>query len=151
MKFKIIFIHGTKILTALFYWFQIKFVNCLFFLIREKHSQLARALMLVNHLLHGLKTFSVGKGFDACKPCSKCQKGEVVKETCIRRRDTKCTPEKDFNNSKQKPFLPVPTKSKPRTNGDTRIAKEEPSKSSSGSESFSTLSSKSLFINFFWI
>lgn len=95
------------------------------------------------------KTFSVGKGFDACKPCSKCQKGEVVKETCIRRRDTKCTPEKDFNNSKQKPFLLVPTKSKPRTNGDTRIAKEEPSKSSSGSESFSTLSSKSLFINFF--
>lgn len=86
------------------------------------------------------KTFSVGKGFDACKPCSKCQKGEVVKETCIRRRDTKCTPEKDFNNSKLKPFLPVPTKSKPRTNGDTRIAKEEPSKSSSGSESFSTLS-----------
>lgn len=86
------------------------------------------------------KTFSVGKGFDACKPCSKCQKGEVVKETCIRRRDTKCTPEKDFNNSKQKPFLLVPTKSKPRTNGDTRIAKEEPSKSSSGSESFSTLS-----------
>nr|XP_058940027.1 tumor necrosis factor receptor superfamily member 16-like isoform X1 [Pocillopora verrucosa] len=86
------------------------------------------------------KTFSVGKGFDSCKPCSKCQKGEVVKETCIRRRDTKCTPEKDFNNSKQKPFLLVPTKSKPRTNGDTRIAKEEPSKSSSGSESFSTLS-----------
>lgn len=132
MKFKIIFIHGTKILTALFYWFQIKFVNCLFFSCQGK-------------------TFSVGKGFDACKPCSKCQKGEVVKETCIRRRDTKCTPEKDFNNSKQKPFLLVPTKSKPRTNGDTRIAKEEPSKSSSGSESFSTLSSKSLFINFFRI
>lgn len=86
------------------------------------------------------KTFSSGKGFASCKPCSKCQKGEVVLEKCTRRKDTKCIPEKDKNNSKQKDLRPVPTKSTLRFDSVTKLAKDEPSTSSSGSESFSTLS-----------
>lgn len=46
------------------------------------------------------RTYSDTKDLTSCKPCTKCRRGDIIREECTRKNDSVC--ERDSNDSKDK-------------------------------------------------